>query len=155
MKVIMGKYPVPITVDNNFLQGVIDLTINKIILSSKQKVYIRIDPWDTWNMDDTLAEIILPMLRQLVDTKHGAPYVENEDRPEHLRADKPPQYETDEFHHQAWDWVLDEMIYAFDCKVNEESPIMRMDSMEDVEVEQARISNGFRLFGKYYENLWD
>lgn len=155
MKVIMGKYPVPITVDNNFLQSVIDLTINKIILASKQKVYIRIDPWDTWNMDDTLAEIILPMLRQLVDTKLGAPYVENEDRPEHLRADKPPQHETDEFHNQAWDWVLDEMIYAFDCKVNEDSPIMRIDSMEDVEVEQARISNGFRLFGKYYENLWD
>ena len=22
-------------------------------------------------------------------------------------------------------------------------------------VEQARITNGFRLFGKYYENLWD
>jgi hypothetical protein len=26
---------------------------------------------------------------------------------------------------------------------------------EGMAVEQARITNGFRLFGKYYENLWD
>ena len=27
--------------------------------------------------------------------------------------------------------------------------------MEGMKAEQERISNGFRLFGKYYESLWD
>jgi hypothetical protein len=124
-------------------------------MMTKQIEYIHIDPWDTWSMDHTLAPIILPMLHQLADTKCGAPYVENEDRPEHLRAEKPPKYETDEFHLQAWDWVLNEMIYAFDCKANKDDVFMRFQSQKEMEEEQARISNGFRLFGKYYESLWD
>mgnify|MGYP003348942767 FL=1 len=33
--------------------------------------YVKIDPWDTWSLDSTLAEIALPMLRQLQATKHG------------------------------------------------------------------------------------
>ena len=34
--------------------------------SKKQrKIKVRIDPYDTWSMDDTLAHIILPMLKQL------------------------------------------------------------------------------------------
>jgi len=32
---------------------------------------------------------------------------------------------------------------------------MRFDDALDMNREQERISNGFRLFGKYYENLWD
>jgi hypothetical protein len=138
MKVFIGKYP-------RRILGVM----------TKQIEYIHIDPWDTWSMDHTLAPIILPMLRQLVDTKHGAPYVQNEDRPEHLRAEKPPRYETDEFHLQAWDWVMDEMIYAFDCKANKDDVYMRFQSQKEMDAEQARISNGFRLFGKYFESLWD
>ena len=31
---------------------------------------------------------------------------------------------------------------------------LKMD-YEGMKVYQERISNGFRLFGKYYENLWD
>jgi len=50
---------------------------------------------------------------------------------------------------------MDEMIYAFDCKANKDDVIMRFESREEIEKEQARISNGFRLFGKYYECLWD
>lgn len=36
-------------------------------------VKVHIDSWDTWNMDSTLAVIILPMLKQLKETKHGSP----------------------------------------------------------------------------------
>lgn len=81
---------------------------------------IRIDIYDTWNMDSTLAHIILPMLKQLKEQKHGAPYVDFEDRPEHLipEGEQDP-YDTDEFHFDAWDWVMDEMIFAFESKFNE------------------------------------
>ena len=97
---------------------------------------------------------------QLKETKHGSPYVDNEDVPETLWVDhsdgKVQKYEqTDKNFHKRWDWVLDEMIYAFDCKANKDEVYMRFDVREEIQKEQDRISNGFRLFGKYYENLWD
>ena len=138
MKVYIGKYP-------RRILGVM----------TKQIEYVKIDPWDTWSMDHTLAPIILPMLKQLKATKHGAPYVDLDDRPEEMKAQRPTDYDTDEHHFDAWDWVMDEMIYAFDCKANKDDVWYRLDSKEEIEAEQARISNGFRLFGKYYEALWD
>ena len=124
---------------------------------------IIIHSWDTWNMDYTLAKIILPMLKQLKATKHGSPNIDNEDVPINLRApeDDVLKYkelgETDPDFFKRWDWVLDEMIYAFDCKANKEEVYVRFDIKDRIgmEKEQERISNGFRLFGKYYENLWD
>jgi hypothetical protein len=129
----------------------------------EQKIEVHIDKWDTWNMDYTLAPIILPMLVQLKETKHGAPNVDNEDVPINLQAKEKDvlKYkelgETDPDFFKRWDYVLDEMIYAFDCKANKDEVYMRFDIKDRVgmEKEQARISNGFRLFGKYYECLWD
>jgi hypothetical protein len=121
----------------------------------EQKKKIRIDPWDTWSMDCTLAEIILPMLLQLAKTKHGSPIVDEEDVPDWLHGDTE---EDEQLIHDRWDWVMAEMIYAFDCKVNKEEPCVRFDfktQVEEMEAEQNRIQNGFRLFGKYYEGLWD
>ena len=128
-----------------------------------QVVEVQIDPWDTWSMDYTLAHIILPMLRQLKETKHGAPNVDMTDVPQHLRVNDVESRaywdkgETDEKFFERWDWVLDEMIYAFDCKANKDEVYMRfdIDDRDAMEKEQSRISNGFRLFGKYYESLWD
>jgi hypothetical protein len=128
-----------------------------------QKIEVHIDKWDTWSMDHTLAHIILPMLKQLKATTHGAPNVDAEDVPINLRPTEEDslQYakvgETDPDFFKRWDWILDEMIYAFDCKANKDEVYMRFDSKDRIamEKEQERISNGFRLFGKYYENLWD
>lgn len=128
-----------------------------------QKVKVRIDEWDTWSMDHTLAPIILPMLKQLKETQHGAPYVYPEDVPSKLRPTKQEllqytkQGETDPKWFDRWDWVLDEMIYAFDCKANKDEVIMRFDikDRDAMDKEQDRISKGFRLFGKYFESLWD
>jgi len=50
----------------------------------KRTIKVHIDRWDTWGMDHTLAHIILPMLKQLKASKHGAPNVDDEDVPEHL-----------------------------------------------------------------------
>ena len=124
---------------------------------------IIIHSWDTWNMDYTLAKIILPMLKQLKETKHGSPNVDNEDVPINLRATEEDvlKYknigDTDADFFKRWDWVLDEMIYAFDCKANKEEVYVRFDikDRKGMQKEQERISNGFRLFGKYYESLWD
>ena len=156
--------------------------------SKKQRtIKVHIDPWDTWSMDDTLAHIILPMLKQLKATKHGAPYVDLGDVPKELHPKKQTKkqkdnHETDSTHFERWDWVLDEMIFAFENKVNDdwesefekgESDIQwkkleggmsemvhgpkhtREYDWEGRKKYQERISNGFRLFGKYYESLWD
>src|SRR6056300_1088443 len=129
-----------------------------------QKQTIHIDRWDTWSMDHTLAPIILPMLIQLKKEKHGAPNVDPQDVPKNLRVSSQDYHrykrtgETDPKFFERWDWVLDEMIYAFDCKANKDDVWMRFDfktEQEAMDAEQDRISNGFRLFGKYYENLWD
>lgn len=158
----------------NFLEGVeeciqfiYDYTINLIWFDRRtQKVDVRIDAWDTWSMDHTLSYIILPMLIQLKETKHGAPNVDNEDVPEELRMPdgwKETRYnidgETDPNFFKRWDWILDEMIHAFKQKNKDDWQGYYYNynewDMDAVKAEQKRISNGFRLFGKYYESLWD
>jgi len=153
------------------------------IHSKKQRtIKVHIDRWDTWSMDETLAHIILPMLVQLKATKHGAPWVAVEDVPKELRPTKKEvlEYEydgtTDEQFFKRWDWVLDEMIFAFESKLDDswEDQFETGETLEGGMSEmirgpndtkeydwkgrekyQERISNGFRLFGKYYESLWD
>ena len=159
-------------------------------------IKVKIDRWDTWSMDHTLSYIVLPMLRQLKETKHGAPFTDDEDVPEHLRSTtaepKENEYDTDSNHFLRWDWIMDEMIFAFECEQDdswedafrsgefdsvwipvdrdgndvpkEDAKLYRMGNgpnhtyqcdYEGMKVVQARISNGFRLFGKYYQGLWD
>ena len=85
--------------------------------------YVKIDRWDTWSMDHTLARIALPMLRQLKVTQHGAPNVADEDVPEHLRSTaaepKENEWDTDSNHFDRWAWVMDEMIFAFEHLVDD------------------------------------
>ena len=154
----------------------------------KRTIKVHIDRWDTWSMDHTLALIVLPMLKQLKKTKHGAPYVDLKDVPKELHGKKLTKKqkdngEVDDKHFERWDWVLDEMIFAFETKVDDgrweeqfetgeydlqweklENGNSRMvhgpnhtaeTDWEGKKAYQERISNGFRLFGKYYESLWD
>ena len=149
----------------------------------EREISVKIDKWDTWSMDHTLALIAHPMLVQLRDTTNGSPFIEFEDRPEHLIGTVPVRErgDIDEFHHDAWQWVLTEMIHAFESKLQDDwqdqfwsgesdweilekgdfsemvrgpNHTLKMD-YEGMAIYQERISNGFRLFGKYYENLWD
>ena len=126
--------------------------------SKKEIHHVKIDKFDTWNMDVTLAYIIVPMLKQLKEVKHGAPFVDNEDVSDELRASDEDLHtyskngETDEHYFDRWDYVMDEMIFAFQSKLDEQffsDDIINYDAYTD------RINNGFKLFGKYYNGLWD
>ena len=130
----------------------------------KRTIKIRIDKYDTWNMDSTLAMIILPMLKQLNETKHGSPLVDDEDVPENVRSTNAPpkenEWDIDENHHKRWEWVMEEMIWAFeqlqpdndwDSKYFESGEFLK----EQYDIHNNRISNGLKLFGKYYRGLWD
>mgnify|MGYP003343245927 FL=1 len=159
--------------------------------------FVKLDYWDTWSFDHTLAMIILPGLKQLKATKQGAPNVDDEDVPDELKSTSAPakvnEWDTDENWFKRWDYVIDEMIFAFECKLDDTwqdkfysgesdwqwkkldettyNPITGKEEglsqmvegpnhtfkcdYEGMKVVQNRITNGFRLFGKYYEGLWD
>ena len=57
-----------------------------------RNIKIKIDYWDTWSMDHTLALIALPMLKQLKEKKHGSQIVDLEDVPEYLRGTTTEDY---------------------------------------------------------------
>ena len=87
------------------------------------KDVIEIDYWDVWSMDQSLSPIILPMLKQLKAVKHGSGHVDDEDVPNELRsihALPKEEYDTDGNWHKRWDYVLDEMIWAFEQLNNED-----------------------------------
>lgn len=112
-------------------------------------IKIRIDDYDVWSMEHTLSLIILPMLIKLKATKHGAPLVDNEDVPPELRSDVELTWAEDDDRFQSrWDWVLDEMIWAFTQITEDTEPVTAVRHWE-------RVQNGTRLFGKYYQGLWD
>ena len=141
--------------------------------------YVKIDRWDTWSMDYSLSFIVVPMLKQLKETKHGAPFVDDEDVPEELKSTSAPpkenDYDTDENHFKRWDWALNEMIWSFEQNLDTNSEEKFFDHAEwdekekdfgknlhkikidqvGLKVHQDRKANGFRLFGKYYQGLWD
>lgn len=137
-----------------------------IWINSKRdrKVKIRIDYYDIWSMDHTLSLIIHPMLLMMKERKHGSPFVDDEDVPEHLRSTAAPPLteeqknygESDDLFHDRWAWVLDEMIFAHHSQLNDwEDEYHDRQDYDAMQVVEKRIQNGYRLFGKYYRNLWD
>lgn len=161
------------------------VSIGKFRKKGDRKIKIHIDEWDTWSMDHTLAMIALPMLEQLKETNHGSAMVDLEDVPSELRytsyGDWDSQRCFDFYHeddkegmlHERWDWVMNEIIFSMkhivkdddsefynSSKVNhsasfdEQLKQTKVD-WEGLTVYHDRIHNGCRLFGKYFQNLWD
>jgi hypothetical protein len=172
----------------------------------EQQIEVQVDKWDTWSADYTIGYVALPLLKQLKETKQGAPNVDLEDVPLELWPSSAEQKnyqrngETDPNFFKRWDYVLGEMIFAFETKCGdlqdwesnfseyEELPNFEFVGIGEAQLRlfpdevgktedyqyyemkssghiktdwdgrmeyQERITNGFRLFGKYYESLWD
>jgi hypothetical protein len=140
------------------------------------------------------------MLKQLKEKKHGSAIVDLEDVPEDMRTTETEDwddqltfdfYKENDLHgwnkrgydiHDRWDWVLDEMIFAFESKLDDswqeqftsgksDHQLLQLENemsemidgpnhtkfydWKGMEKYEERIQNGFRLFGKYYQTLWD
>ena len=143
----------------------------------ERKIQVRIDYWDVWGADHSLAVIIVPVLKLLKEKKQSAPFVDDDDVPEHLRSTACPpveEYHTDDNHFRRWDWVLDEMIWAMEQVANEDgdeqffdhSDVDDADEINDqirkikfdkagYDTYQHRVDHGLRMFGKYFRALWD
>lgn len=154
----------------------------------ERKIKVHIHGYDTWSADNTLAIIIVPILKALKENKNGAPNVDDEDVPDHLKSTAaPPLTEeelnigtTDALFFDRWDWILDEMIWAFEQHAHEwenqyysgtsdikfEKTDNELSQMvygpnhtfkvdrEGMAKHQARMDRGRKLFAKYYESLW-
>jgi len=164
MKVHIGRYPNDST--------------------KEQKIDVRIDKWDTWNMDQTLAYIIAPMLEQLKATKHGVP----SNMPAFDQTSKYSDEEAFEFYsaeaeaERQWEEILNKMIWSFEQYntnweeqyhsgvtdfVWEDIPGSENKKLgygpnhtavfdgDGYAAHLERIREGFRLFGEHYMSLWD
>ena len=156
----------------------------------KRTVDVHIDRWDTWSMDVTLGHIIRPMLKHLKAIKRGAPNVDRDDVPKGLSPTRKEANAynkngtTDDKFFERWDWVVDEMIFAFESlegganagwenqfttgksdlqwrKNNDNTSTMVKGPNHTAETDwdackayHKRVENGFRLFGKYFGALW-
>lgn len=125
----------------------------------KRKIKIRIDKYDTWNADDTLARIIHPLLVKYKEKLHGHPTQLTE---------------------ESWGEILDKMIFAFYYCIEENEPdfsgqeksnpkskklengcyeiIFDGENIYDLEAEKAhyeKVQEGLDLFAKYFRNLWN
>jgi len=131
----------------------------------KRTMDIHIDKYDVWSMDDTLAAIVLPMLKQLNSVKHGAPgdmlgfqYTSNSAQSsfDFYAEDDDKAWEAGA---AEWSVIMDKMIWSFEQILNDdwEDAFFVNDSYDHVGhmAYNARITEGFELFGKYFRSLWD
>lgn len=92
--------------------------LNRWANNRKRKIKVHVDNYDCWSADHTLALIIHPLLVNLQKQKQGSPCVDDEDVPENLKSTSAPakenDYDIDDNHHARWEWVLSEMIWAFE-----------------------------------------
>lgn len=156
MLVYIGKYPDTTWLGKLFFR-----------FRSSRTTIVKINDQDLWSMDHTLALVVTPMLKRLKEIQHGSPNVDDSDVPDGFSTDV----------HERWAYIINEMIFAFESKtqnwqdefyegsdlsfdgsekgvfkmVNKGKPV-DYDGMKQVE---KRIANGFLLFGKYYQGLWD
>ena len=120
-----------------------------------RKIVVKIDHYDIWNLYLTLANIIVPALEKFREDVPCAPYILDEDVPEHLHSingesDEKDEYEFDSLYFERWNWVLDEMIWSF----KQIRDLFNTKDFNHSIENNNRIDIGLRLFGKYYRGLW-
>jgi hypothetical protein len=92
---------IPDNVDDK-LQWFLDVTINSFLHIFDRRSIIKFNRSDFLCIDSTLSDIILPLVKEVKREKQGVPCIDNEDVPEvELLTAK-------------WDYVLDEIIFAFE-----------------------------------------
>lgn len=106
MKVNIGKYP----------KG-----------TGLRKIDVKIDGFDVWSLDHTLANIIYPALILLKKNKHGVPHeivndVGGDTNDSQFSFDFYTESHDDAFHEacKRWDVILDKMIWSFEQLVKED-----------------------------------
>lgn len=86
--------------------SVVVTPINRWIYERRdRKIEVNVDRYDIWSADVTLAHVIYPVLVELRKNQQGYPLSSESDLPEEVLSLSPEE---------QWNWILDEMIWAFD-----------------------------------------
>lgn len=131
-------------------------SIDKVLFRAghDQVVKVRIDYYDTWSLDHTLAQIIYPGLVQLRDVKHGCFVVDNEDLPEELRA--PEGSDVFDMHFELMEkqtnWLFDEMIFAFRARAAQDDD--DLEPKHPMELYRETVDNPLSMFDKDFVAPW-
>lgn len=112
-----------------------------------------------WSLDYTIAKFILPRLKRFRDTEaiisipcslglsfsHRVNYYDEND--------KSKEKEKFDANVVAWQAIIDDMIFAFECVVNDDEYLL-IRSEEERDEREKRIKRGLALFAKYFNDLW-
>ena len=107
------------------------------IVNDIPKYKVSVGRQDTWNVNHTLACIIVPVLKKYKALAKGVPCVFTED----LDVKDFDKGEA------AWNAALDCMINAFS--------LIAAEKHEDDYEERAEVKKGLALFAEHFNNLWD
>ncbi len=99
---------------------------------------------EIWSLDYTIAKFVLPRLRGLREVKQGVPF--GAYRPEDLKTHEISE-EAQAYAEANWDWMLGEMIFAFEFTL--EDCEWRFD-----DAQRARRDVGMKLFAEHFGSLW-
>ena len=128
---------------------------NRKIWQKLRIEYVHIDKFDVYNMDNTLATIIHPMLLEIKKQDVNYPVIgheENDCFPTELQIpdDFDMEFDDNFILKQRWAYILDEMIFAFGVIASEEYYNVR--NQEEI---TTRMNRGLEYFGKFYNCLWN
>jgi hypothetical protein len=148
--------------------------------NTARKISIKVDEWDSWNADSTIAMVAHPVLVQLKDKSPSFGFIDDEDVPAELgirstdceSSEKEFDYDSNAL--ARWNWFLDEIIWTMNeianahptedsfydhSNVNEKDHLMKQ--VKDIKVDEEglrnyrnRLQKGCELFGKYFQTLW-
>lgn len=147
--------------------SIIEDFLDWLYTKRKRTIKVHIDNYDTWNADQTLAIVIVSVLKDIrkgLDVTGGFPIIEDADVPDNLKMPEGVSpFEADELLLLSrYSYVLDRMIEGFEITADtdkfwlgvppdeEETAIDKF--MEDQESKQKE---ALRLFAKYFRHLWN
>lgn len=91
------------------------------------------DDRELWNLDHTIANFVLPRLKEFKRCSCGRP---------------------NQLTNKEWKAILSKMIWSFESKVNDEQFAPNELTNEQKDLWYKRKNEGFKLFGKWFNDLW-
>jgi hypothetical protein len=110
------------------------MIVSTVMVDDTPSYQVTVENVDTWSLNNTLAAIILPLLKKFKAESNAVPsdFVHGDD------------YDTGR---AEWHSILDSMIEAF--------TFIEADDHEPDFEERPEVTKGLALFAKYFNHLWD
>lgn len=126
------------------------LNKDRELLFEEQRAERGFDDSETWNLDHTIAVFVLPRLKAFKEVHCGSPCQPNKD------------CQLKSIGEKEWNQILDKMIYAFEIHASEDMSFgYDLDHTDQEKFSREykermdKVSEGLKLFAKWYGNLWD